>query len=252
MNNIPKSFNCPSRRGKITKEDFATWNGAAYFDSPMDYAGNGGSYICGSDQLGGGDCTSCNGPIVATNHAQTTINGQTVLLPTVTSGTALKLTDITDGLSNTMLFGEKAADSRTTLTKNEDWSDIPDLTWGDDQGFQNGYSWDSIRFGEGATSNTTTNPKTGFASIPYADAWGFPDNPVQDQPCPQEGNPNSECPDPVFHAQWPNMRWGSAHPGAFNVALADGSVRNISYSIDLGVLSLLCARNDGQVFTLDQ
>jgi len=37
-----------------------------------------------------------------------------------------------------------------------------------------------------------------------------------------------------------------------NIALCDGSVRNINYTIDLGVLSYLCARNDGQVFNLDQ
>jgi prepilin-type N-terminal cleavage/methylation domain-containing protein/prepilin-type processing-associated H-X9-DG protein len=255
MNNIPKSYNCPSRRGKIVKEDFATWNGAPYLDNPIDYAGNGGSYACGYDQLGGGDCSQLNGAFVGVNHATTTINGQTVITPTVLSGRPLKFADITDGLSNTMLIGEKAADSRTILTKNEDWNDIPDLTWGDDQGFQNGLAWDTIRFGEGATSLQLPNPggyATGFANIPYSDASGFPNNPIQDEKCPGEGSATSECPDPMFHAHWPNYRWGSAHPGAFNVVLCDGSVRNISYSIDLGVLSYLCARNDGQVITLDQ
>jgi len=39
--------------------------------------------------------------------------------------------------------------------------------------------------------------------------------------------------------------------GGLNIALCDGSVRTMSYNIDLAVLSYLCARNDGQVFTLD-
>jgi len=36
-----------------------------------------------------------------------------------------------------------------------------------------------------------------------------------------------------------------------NMALCDGSVRTMSYTIDLQVLSFLSSRNDGQVFNLD-
>jgi prepilin-type processing-associated H-X9-DG protein len=143
---------------------------------------------------------------------------------------------LTDGLSNTMLFGEKAANSLTAARNN-------DGTWGDDEGYVFGVAWDTIRFGQGATSKGT------FAPIPYADAWGNPDNPVRDQPCPATFSGGGYAPD---FPGWPNYRWGSAHPGAMNIALCDGSVRSMSYTIDLGVLSYLCARNDGQVFTLDQ
>ncbi|MFW5693155.1 MAG: DUF1559 domain-containing protein [Thermoguttaceae bacterium] len=38
---------------------------------------------------------------------------------------------------------------------------------------------------------------------------------------------------------------GSAHPGGFNACMADGSVRNLSYSIDRGVLNTLGDRRSG-------
>jgi len=41
--------------------------------------------------------------------------------------------------------------------------------------------------------------------------------------------------------------FGSAHPGAFNIGLCDGSVRGISYSIDAVVHRDLGGRNDGNV-----
>jgi prepilin-type N-terminal cleavage/methylation domain-containing protein len=39
--------------------------------------------------------------------------------------------------------------------------------------------------------------------------------------------------------------WGSAHPGAFNGAMGDGSVRTIRYTISRPVLLNLCRCNDG-------
>jgi len=41
--------------------------------------------------------------------------------------------------------------------------------------------------------------------------------------------------------------WGGVHKGGFNVAMADGSVRFISESIDLNVLVGLCTRDGGEV-----
>ena len=41
------------------------------------------------------------------------------------------------------------------------------------------------------------------------------------------------------------QRFGSSHAGMFNGALADGSVRSFSFSIDLETFRRLCVRNDG-------
>ena len=47
------------------------------------------------------------------------------------------------------------------------------------------------------------------------------------------------------------LRFGSSHPGRFNVALADGSVRSITYSIDPTTFRFLGSMADGQAINLD-
>ena len=42
-------------------------------------------------------------------------------------------------------------------------------------------------------------------------------------------------------------RFGSAHLLGFNMALCDGSVRMVNYTIDLTTHSHLCNRRDGQI-----
>jgi prepilin-type N-terminal cleavage/methylation domain-containing protein/prepilin-type processing-associated H-X9-DG protein len=44
-----------------------------------------------------------------------------------------------------------------------------------------------------------------------------------------------------------DLRFGSSHPGRFNAALVDGSVRPISYSIDPTTFRFLGHKSDGQV-----
>ena len=41
--------------------------------------------------------------------------------------------------------------------------------------------------------------------------------------------------------------FGSAHSGGFNAAMADGSVRNVKYAVNITTLMNLSARNDGNV-----
>jgi len=48
-----------------------------------------------------------------------------------------------------------------------------------------------------------------------------------------------------------SMKFGSSHPGVFNGALADGSVRSIQFSIDPETFRRLCVRNDGLPVTID-
>jgi prepilin-type N-terminal cleavage/methylation domain-containing protein len=62
----------------------------------------------------------------------------------------------------------------------------------------------------------------------------------------------TESPAPDFQGDGPGpMVFGASHRSAFHMAFADGSVRSLSYSIDLQVLTFLGDRQDGQVVNLN-
>ncbi len=69
-------------------------------------------------------------------------------------------------------------------------------------------------------------------------------------------NPYLPAPDsehPSFTHSDPNVGsnyFGSSHPGVINVALADGSCRTLSFSIDVEIFRRLCMRSDGEPVTL--
>jgi len=125
---------------------------------------------------------------------------------------------ITDGTSNTVLVGEKYVST--------------DLygggQWGDNQSWANGSTWISARH-----------------SKRY---------PGQDSPAVQEAaKRNLPWSDPSGGCRECGM-WdffGSAHPGAFNVVLCDGSVRGVRYSINPVMWQNIIARNDGLVVNFD-
>ena len=106
---------------------------------------------------------------------------------------------ITDGTSNTMLYGEKRLNK--TLYRSGDWHD--------DCGWTDGWDPDTMR--------TTTR--------------GI----LRDVPIGVSG-----------------YEFGAAHPGGMNAALADGSVRNLAYTMAPAVLHNLANRQDGNVVQLNQ
>jgi prepilin-type processing-associated H-X9-DG protein len=237
LGNIPKFYNCPSRRGKTPSTAFAFWNGTSPTINSADYAGNGGTSSLGYGAADG-TSSSLTGCFVGISHARAA-TGTPVrpLIPTVVGGSPLSLPQISDGTSNTMMIGEKAVNKLTMMSNN-------DQTWGDDQGYAEGLAWDNIRYGtlgDLADGLDRSDPTIPLANRKYLST------PVQDQaaPVPPYADPSKD-------AAWPNWRWGSAHPGGFNAALADGSVRNITYSINQLTLYYLCNRADGVAFTLNQ
>jgi len=121
--------------------------------------------------------------------------------------------DVTDGLTNTMMFGEKFVDvSRYTPPAAD--IDPPEQAATPQSGFtDNGY-WGSI------TSWGTTRCSSG---TPKKDAR-YPSSPT--------------------NLAWWQM-FGGPHPGGLSIALGDGSVRSISWNGPTAVFQLVARKNDG-------
>ncbi|QDT96246.1 DUF1559 domain-containing protein [Gimesia aquarii] len=183
-----KSYYCPSRRKP-------TSYGSGFYRS--DYAGNGG-------QRGPGGVASAPS------------NGQKGVLVQTTAVTELRINDIKDGASNTIMVAEKA------LHPDRHGSD-----GGDNEPWNNA-GWDEcvIRWGAGINS----------AGLEY----GIPPLPDSDAPTNTVGVADKGG------VNWTNWHpyFGSAHHGGMNACLADGSVRLISYNIDGEVMRRISMRND--------
>jgi prepilin-type N-terminal cleavage/methylation domain-containing protein/prepilin-type processing-associated H-X9-DG protein len=190
-------FNCPSRRPP-------TLVGATIILT--DYAGNAGSNWCPASSP-----DAWTGTVVPS------------MLNDLTPLKSVRLGDIKDGTSNTLLLGEKF------VTINH-YADA--LEWGDNEPWATGDSWT-------VTRNANQQPRQD--AIESASTKGSPPPNAGQNPghC---GPWDTSAPGAGYYDYW-----GSAHAGAFNAALADGSVRNISYNIPLPVLQALADRADGVV-----
>ena len=119
---------------------------------------------------------------------------------------------IRDGASNTLMLGEKM------LHPN-----YHGLCGGDNEVYVNaGVDQDQVRNIQPLNSTGTTGPP----------------------------GPDSDAPDQGSGTLWIE-RFGSSHAGGFNGAMADGSVRSISYSIEVETFRRICVRNDGLPVTLE-
>ena len=124
----------------------------------------------------------------------------------------VRMAQLEDGTSNTLVIGEKYL--RTDLYDGG--------TSSDDRGWADGWDPDTMRstcfqpLGDGDTEGF--HPSLRFAYGDGVDVWNF----------------------------------GSAHPGTFNAAFADGSVHTINFDIDIVLFNNLGTRNDGQIVDLGQ
>ena len=231
-------INCPTRRLPI----LYAWSEQSWFGfSPgnmnrpvsgvprTDYAACGGDYYTSPNwpnplqapYSGPRDYSYVDGPnghdaqIVATSTTPDSLGPP----PAMANGVCFALSmirpkDVTDGLSNTYLLGEKYLCPDYYATGESS---------GDNEWALIGYDWDIERF---------ANPYPMVAGNSGYDQ-GYELVPFQDTP----GYAGFELP----------FSFGSAHAIGFNMSFCDGSVRTISYSIDLTTHTHLANRHDGQV-----
>jgi len=191
--NDPFEINCNAQPGTTTALATPTWPGygpSAAYGSTSD-AGQCRGVMCRGDG-------SIGGPLI-------------------------RITDITDGTSNTIMVGE-------TLVGQTEF-----------QRFGNGWGWAGFNsVNEGQTIqpiNWPINPNT-FGLTSYSSCSANCD--------PASGGDFTHC---LWN--W-HVTWGfkSNHTGGANFVFADGSVHFIGQNINMGTYQYLGCRNDGQVVQL--
>jgi prepilin-type N-terminal cleavage/methylation domain-containing protein len=208
-------FVCPTRRGLITFRTNVNNNGGR----PLDYA---------SPYFG-----PVSTDVMAAFNDPATYFGIIVPSEPPAAGRAysrdnpVRVAQVTDGTSNTLLLGEKWL--RPTRYLMGDWMD--------DHNFSSSRDPDILRIGDRApVQDTNNNPGNGQW---VADG--------QNNPCCEWNR------DPTNRT--PSMRmathFGGAHPGSMASLMADGSVRGISFNISTPVFSSVANKEDGGQVTLD-
>ncbi len=208
-------FVCSSRRGLVTFRSTANNNGGR----PLDYAA---PYF--------GPVTT---DVLTAFNDQNTYSG--IVLPSEPpeAGRAwsrdnlVRMAQITDGTSNTLLLGEKWLRPSRYL--------IGD--WSDDHNFSSSRDPDILRIGDRSPiPDTNNNPGNGLF---------VPDG--QNNPCCEWNR------DPTNRS--PSMRvatyFGGAHPGGMSALMADGSCRTINFQVTQQVFSSIGNKGDGNSVTLE-
>jgi prepilin-type N-terminal cleavage/methylation domain-containing protein/prepilin-type processing-associated H-X9-DG protein len=186
----------------------------------QDYAGNAGTTWCLANVQ-----STWTGVIVPSylQRFDTKLNATVWDVKNVT----VSITSITDGTSTTLLLGEKFMLTSQYKTGNQ---------WGDNfSAVGHGATWISYRV-------TLHRPRQ--------DQRGTQDTTEVLNPPPTypgQCGPWTSVNGPYDTGAGYYDYFGSAHASGFNVALCDGSVRNISYNINLSVLRAMSTRAGGEV-----
>ncbi|HMP05514.1 MAG TPA: DUF1559 domain-containing protein, partial [Lacipirellulaceae bacterium] len=125
---------------------------------------------------------------------------------------ATKPAAVSDGMSNTILIGEKYV--------RPDWYDGSTFVYSDDRGWTDGWDPDAMR-------------STCFQPLQDNDPIGFSD-------------PN------IIAGNKDAWYFGAVHTAAFNAVFADGSVRPLRYDIDVVLFNSLGTRNGEETLDLSQ
>jgi prepilin-type processing-associated H-X9-DG protein len=175
--------------------------------------GRGPTALCLTVYPNWGPGTPQPGPGCAFVNSDAAINNPTAGFDGVSfDHTGAKVKQITDGLSKTILVGEKCLQPRFYDTGFGDPPDYLKANDGDNNSMYQGYDWDTHRFAGGSI-----------------DSSGQPQGslPLRDTDC-DGSSLMSSCP-PAGDIK---RVFGSAHASALNIAFCDGSVESINYDID--------------------
>ncbi|MDX1946236.1 MAG: DUF1559 domain-containing protein [Pirellulaceae bacterium] len=198
--------------------------GSGRFYALTSYGGNGGS--------------RSYDPQLATNDGIFFVIGPGS--ETLPGGNAVRMAEVTDGLSNTALFGE-----RNHLDRNHDSFVAAYSAGGGGGGGGGGTTFASMSSlgGWGASGGRLAAgdvTMSAFAPINFRVAYHY-DNRSQLNPAANSATAYQHYADRKMNA------FGSNHPGGANFALADGSTRFVPQTLSLASLRTLCVRDDGQV-----
>lgn len=140
-------------------------------------------------------------------------------------GTQLRIAEVLDGMSNTILFGER-------LHMDDNFDTFTTAGWNSGSTIRTWARW----YPAGGDAGLGNLMFGAFAPINYRTPWAHG----------QPGAPTSQGAWFVFQ----DMRLsalGSAHPGGASVTMGDGSTRFLSDEMPQTVLALYCQRADSEV-----
>jgi len=205
------------------------------------------TFVCPSDRYEPGWSQTNYGTSVGPNPGWT--DDPTLMNGMFRRRQEVRIADVTDGTSNTILLAERligdasGAQSISDLIYNVP---VPSgFPWYDNNNFPTNQQVDV--WGEAGVALWSTYQFSGGCA---SDSWGTGDTYINEL-----APPNWRYPDVKFQGcAWRQVEGGifcsrSRHPGGVNVALADASVRFISETITLATWNYLGARADRQPVT---
>ncbi|GIW90458.1 MAG: prepilin-type N-terminal cleavage/methylation domain-containing protein [Pirellulaceae bacterium] len=216
------AFYCPTRRNPRPLPPVRDWyriwtdqNGQEQWVGTRATYGHGQTDYAaaqGRDLNSRGNCTGSRGVVVRMGAIRGVNANNPVSDPSHRIGNLVTFADIIDGTANTFILGEKRLRRDRVGNYQSD----------DNEGYTSGWDHDVIR-------------QACWQWAPSPDCVGGAGNlDPRGVPC-----------------GFGRSRFGSSHPQGFNVVMADGSVRFLTYTLDLEMFRRMGNRSDMQPLTLN-